>query len=468
VASTDLTTLIPPEGWEKVATPAERERYLELVRIVSREWKPLPHQVMPSLDEDWDIWAMVGGRGIGKTDGGAMALDKLLRANPGWRARIIAPTLDDAKEACVDGPSGLKAHNPTLRVNYNDHTVLWPNGSRARWYGMDKPDSADRLRAGGNVHLDWFEELAAQTHAEAGWVQADLGRRLGRHPRVIVTTTPKNRPMMRWLLGMKITDAVRERFPWMKLPARARITSATTDENPHLEPEKRALFYATYGGTRLGEQELMGRVLEDLEGALWKSEWIDADRVVKPLQKRWLEDNEWKYADDLSRVVVAVDPTGTKGGDEVGIVAAGLCPQDGHGYVLRDASGGGMSPEAWGRRVIQTYVDLQADEIVAEVNFGGDMVGAVVRQAARDMEVAIKFDTVTASRGKRVRAEPVAQLYEQHRVHHCGTLAQLEEELTTWDPDETTWSPNRLDALVWALHRIMPATGRQRLRFHAD
>lgn len=450
------------------ATPQEKLRYLELLRLKVERWTPMPHQRMPALEDDWDVWAMVGGRGIGKTDGGAVALDRLLTDHAGWRARIIAPTQDDAKEACVDGPTGLKAHNPNLIVNYHDRIVLWPNGSRARWYGMDKPDSAERLRAGGNVHVDWFEELAAQHYAEAGWVQADLGRRLGIRPRVIVTTTPKNRPIMRWLLGLPLSAAVLERFSWMKRSVKAAITTATTDSNPHLEAAKRALFYEMYGGTRLGEQELQGKILEDIEGALFHQEQIEADRVVKPLQKRWLDHtlNDWLYADDLNRVVVAVDPTGSQEGDDVGIIGAGFCPQDQHGYVLADRTAGGMSPEQWGHRAVQLYVDLKADAIVGEGNFGGDMVVSVIEQAARDMGVRVRVKKVTASRGKTVRAEPIAQLYEQHRVHHVGTHALLEEELTTWT-DKSGYSPNRLDALVWALTELMPAKGHVRAVFHA-
>lgn len=450
------------------ATIEEKRRYLDLLRIKVERWIPMPHQRMPSLEDDWDVWAMVGGRGIGKTDGGAVALDKLLTDHPGWRARIIAPTQDDAKEACVDGPTGLKAHNSALTVNYRDRIVLWPNGSRARWYGMDKPDSAERLRAGGNVHVDWFEELAAQQYAEAGWVQADLGRRLGRRPRVIVTTTPKNRPIMRWLLGRPLSAAVLERFSWMKRSVRAVITTATTDANPHLEAAKRQMFYDMYGGTRLGEQELQGKILEDIEGALFHQEQIEADRVVKPLQKRWLDHslNDWLYDDDLSKVVVAVDPTGSAEGDDVGIVVAGFCPQDKHGYILADRTAGGMSPEQWGHRAVQAYVDLRADRIVGETNFGGDMVISVIEQAAREMGVHVKVGRVNASRGKTVRAEPIAQLYEQHRVHHCGTLPLLEEELTTWT-DKLGYSPNRLDALVWALTELMPARMPMRAVFHA-
>lgn len=460
-----LTTLEPPKGWEAVATPAEIEEYVRLCEIVASAWEPMPHQTMPSLADDWDVWAMVGGRGIGKTDGGAVALDRMLTANNGWRARIIAPTLDDAKEACVDGPTGLKAHNRSLTINYNDHIVLWPNGSRARWYGMDKPDSPDRLRAGGNVHADWFEELAAQNQAEAGWVQADLGRRLGPRPRVIVTTTPKNRPIMRWLLGLGLSAAMLERFPWMKLAVKAKISRAKTSDNPHLEAAKRELLYATYENTRLGLQELEGKVLDDVIGALFFADQIEADRVVEPLQRRWMENNDWRYADDLRRVVVAVDPTGTVGGDEVGIVGVGLGP-DGHGYVLADRSAGKMTPEEWGDRVIQTYIDLQADVIVGEVNFGGDMVESVVRQAAKYRGLNVRIEKVTASRGKRVRAEPIAQLYAQHRVHHVGVLAMLEEEITTWT-DQAGWSPNRLDALVWGLSHLMPATDVRRLRYVA-
>jgi phage terminase large subunit-like protein len=218
------------------------------------------------------------------------------------------------------------------------------------------------------------------------------------------------------------------------------VTRATTADNPYLAERVRARYYERYGGTRLGRQELGGELIEDIDGAMWTLAMLD-DRRPSP--------------DDLVRVVVAVDPSG--GGDaendEQGIVGVGV-GVDARGYVLADRSCR-LSADGWGRRAVQLYVDLNADAIVGEANFGGDMVEAVVRNAARAMGVTgLTYKAVHASRGKAVRAAPVAQLYEQGRVSHCDVFSELEDELTAWTP-ESGRSPNRLDALVWALTTLL-------------
>ena len=419
---------IPLAGadWEarrsaEVAALAGLDRYEPFV--------PYPHQVAP--DGDWDLWLLLAGRGAGKTDAAAHYTDGHMTGPPclpgipgGHRAAIIAPTLGDATEACVNGPSGLRRHNPSVRlVNRLGGTfVVWPSGAEAKLFGAHGPDDVERLRAGGNRCFSWAEELMAWPKLEQCWDHMQFGLRIGRHPRAVASTTPKPRKLLRELIEAPTTA----------------VTRATTDDNPHLpEPYRRRL--ERYRGTRLGRQEIGGELLEDVVGALWTY-----DRFVHAA-----------VPDDLVRVVVAVDPSGGSDpeNDEQGIGAVGL-GADGRGYVLADRTCR-LSPDGWGRRAVQLYVDVAADAVVGEANFGGDMVEAVVRNAAKALEVtALTYKPVHASRGKAVRAQPVAQLYEQGRVSHCDVFEELEAELTSWTP-ESGRSPNRLDWLVWALTELM-------------
>lgn len=397
----------------------------------------------PDFDTgEWLYWLLCGGRGTGKTDAGANAFDLYMRSHAGSRGRIIAPTLGDAREACVVGPSGIQAHNPEVRWNSNEGALYWPNGSRARIFGAHGPDDVERLRAGGNSAIDWYEELAAWPKLDEAWDQARFGLRLGGRPRTIVTTTPKPRKRFLWLLG-RPQDGLPDCPPIV-------LSHGTTDDNPHLSPLVRAELYATYEGTRLGEQELHGRVLEDIEGALWKQALIDDDRITPKEFQRRLDAGELH----LVRVVVAVDPPG--GRTWAGIVAAAL-GSDRRGYVLEDASVKG-TPDVWVAALLGAYRRHKADCIVAEINYGGDMVVHAI-SGANERNVPVKV--VTATRGKRIRAEPCSMLYEKHRVSHVGTMPKLENEQTTWVPDSGMESPNRMDGLVWALTDLMlgPAQG---------
>jgi phage terminase large subunit-like protein len=415
----------------------------DLLDADASAWQPLPHQVPPDFDSgDWLYFVLAGGRGTGKTDAGAYAFDRYMRAHPGHRGRIIAPTLGDAREACVVGPSGIKAHNPDVRWNSNEGVLYWPNGSRAKIFGAYTPEDVERLRAGGNAHLDWYEELAAWKQIDGAWNQARFGLRLGVRPRTIVTTTPKARKRWRWLVGR----------PQEGLPDCPPIVlrHGTTADNPHLSEQVRQELYATYEGTRLGAQELYGQELEDVEGALWKQAGIDEGRATSAEFRRRIDDGELR----LLRVVVAVDPPG--GRTEAGIVAAAL-GSDRRGYVLGDHSTKG-GPDVWVAALLGAYRLHEADCIVAETNYGGDMVAHSI-SGAGERNVPVKV--VTATRGKRVRAEPVSMLYEKRRISHVGLLPKLEGEQTTWVPDAGMESPNRMDALVWALTDLMlgPAQG---------
>ncbi len=394
-------------------------------------WKPLPHQV-PPRDLEFFVWLLLAGRGAGKTDACANHLDKHMNGPPcipamsgGHRAAIIAPTLGDAMDACVNGPSGLKAHNPAVKATggIGGAHVRWPNGAEAKLFGAHTPDDIERLRAGGNRCVVWAEELAAWRYLKETWEQMTFGLRLGKHPYVMASTTPKNRPLIRSLM----TDPL------------VRVTTASTNDNPHLDERVRKALFAAYGDTRIGRQELYAELLEDVEGALWTAEMIehDAGHVAKadlPV---------------MSRIVVAVDPSwGTKG-DECGIVVAGL-GRDGRGYVLADLSLR-APPAQWGAAVAGAYHEWEADRIVAEVNFGAEQV----RMVMRTVDPSLSFKEVRASRGKQQRAEPVVALYEQRKVSHLGYLGLLEQQMLTWVPNESDFSPDRVDALVWALSELM-------------
>lgn len=413
-----LADILDPPAWQPAGRP------------------PLePHQTPPT--GDWALWVLAGGRGSGKTEGATRYFAAWMRAHPGHRGRIIGPTLGDVVESCVVGPSGLQAVDPEVRFLPSapgGAKVVWPNGSEAVLIGTPTPRDVERLRAAGNRHLDWWEEAAANPQLRAAWEQAEFGLRLGTRPHSIASTTPRNTAAYRDLLAQ--TGTV--------------VTRGTIRDNPHLPASTKARLEARYAGTRLGRQELDGELIEDVDGALWTIEQVSATRV-------W-DDSPAGY----SRVVVAVDPavTSGEGADATGIVvvARGV---DGHGYVLRDWTQPGLSPDGWARRVIDAFDTHQADRVVAETNNGGDLVETVLRTVRR----GVPFRKVHASRGKRVRAEPVAALYEQGRVHHVGVHRELEDEMTTWTPEDPA-SPDRMDALVWGvtdLGLVAPAPRRTRL-----
>lgn len=391
-------------------------------------WIPLPHQKPP--DGNWLYWLLIAGRGTGKTDAGSHYVDNYAKAHPGSRIAIIAPTTGDARTVCVEGETGLLAANPAIAFNRTWGELRWPNGSRAQLFGAYAPDDAERLR-GPQHHLVWAEEFAAWRKIKECWDMMRLGLRLGDRPHVIITTTPKPRK--------KLIELLKD--------ARSVVTRAHTDDNPHLHPDVRAELYAQYGGTRIGRQELAAELLLDVPGALWTF-----DR---------LEENRLHAAPDMARVVVAVDPSGGHGeeNDEQGIVVSGK-GIDGRGYVLADRSCK-LSPDGWAKRAIQAYIDFKADRIVYENNFGGEMVEATIKAAATSMRVTVATKAVHASRGKVVRAEPVAALDEQGRVSHVGSFPDLEDELCSWTPDSGI-SPNRLDAHVWALTELMLGGGEVR------
>lgn len=404
-----------------------------------------PHQTPPDglPGRDWQLWLLEAGRGSGKTEGAARYFTEYMRQHPGSRGRIIAPTFGDAVEACVEGPSGLRSVDPdgvTFRPSApGGAKVTWRNGSEALVLGTHTGKDVERLRAAGNRHLDWWEEMAANTQLADAWDQAAFGLRLGDYPHSIASSTPRNTTAYK---------AIRK----LALETKSLKTGSLFD-NPHLPQSYRDQLIKRYEGTRLGRQELYGELLTDVEGALWTMAQIEAGRVTP------------EQVPDLVVVCVAVDPAATSGpdADDTGIIAVGL-GVDGEGYVLSDRTCH-LDPDGWGTRAIRTLKAVKGDYIVGEVNNGGEMVEYVIHS----LNARVPFTAVRASRGKATRAQPVSALYGDPRqakkkgkvrrppkVHHVGTFPELEDQQTTWVPGDED-SPDRVDALVWGLTELMVA-----------
>jgi phage terminase large subunit-like protein len=372
---------------------------------------------------DWRTWLILAGRGWGKTLTGASDLAAYALGHPGSRLAVVAPTYGDARDTCVEGDSGLLSvlgRSNVLTWNRSLGELVLTNAARFKLFSADEPE---RLR-GPQHHRAWADELGAWKYPQT-WDMLMFGLRLGADPRAIVTTTPRPTPIVKMLADSTTTM----------------VTRGSSYENlENLPAAYRDQILGRYEGTRLGRQEIHGEILLDVPGALWT--WA------------MLEDR--RPAPDLTRVVVAVDPAVTSGedADETGIVVAAL-GVDGRGYVLADRSCR-LSPDGWARRAVAAFDDCRADLIVAEVNNGGDLVEQTIRTVRR----SIPYRKVHASRGKQVRAQPVAALYEQGKVSHIEAFPELEEQLTSWTPESGT-SPDRLDALVWALTELMVKGGRE-------
>jgi phage terminase large subunit-like protein len=377
------------------------------------------HQA-PSADIDWRTWVLLGGRGAGKTFAGAWWINNLAEIKD-RRFALVGPTLHDVREVMVEGPSGLKAlpeRAKRPRWEAGRRRLVWPNGSVAHAFSAEDPDS---LR-GPQFHHAWADEFCAWRRPEAVLSNLRLGLRLGDDPRLVVTTTPRPIRALRRLLA----------------EAGVVIDRAGTQANAdHLSPGFVSHLKTLYAGTRLEAQELEGLMVE-AEGALFRAEDLARARGSRPAT--------------LERIVVAVDPPASAGGDACGIVVVGR--KEGCAYVLADRSRAGESPQGWARLVAEAAREFGAQEIVAEKNQGGEMVRTVLAHGG--CEVAIRL--VHASRGKAARAEPVAALYEQGRVIHCGAFPALEEELMALgSSDGGGRSPDRADALVWAVTHLLPA-----------
>jgi phage terminase large subunit-like protein len=371
----------------------------------------------------WQHWLILGGRGSGKTRAGAeWVTAKVLGED--WagakasRLALIGGSLDEARAVMVEGVSGLLAihGDDASRPDYepSKRRLTWPNGATAQLFSGEDPDS---LR-GPQFDAAWCDELAKWRHPQATWDMLQFGLRLG-SPQVAITTTPRSLPLLKRMIGD---------------PAVVLSRAATWRNQHNLAPEFVSEMRRRYEGTRLGRQELDAEIIADDPDALFRRDWIEAKRLAQ--------------APEMRRIVVAVDPPAGRRGI-CGIIAAGL-GVDGQGYVLDDATAEGKSPAQWAARAVALYHARKADRIVAEVNQGGAMVEAVLREIDRN----VAYRAVSASRGKRARAEPVAALYEQGRVSHVGAFPALEDEMCGWS-GEGEESPDRLDALVWALSDLM-------------
>jgi phage terminase large subunit-like protein len=379
-------------------------------------------------------WLVLAGRGFGKTRTGSEWVRSIvcgstpLAAGTHSRIALVAETAADARDVLVEGGSGLLAVHPKeFRPAYepSKRRLTWPNGAQATLYNGTEPD---QLR-GPQHDAALVDELAKYREAQETWDMLQFGLRLGLRPRQCITTTPRPIPLLKQLIGSETTVVTR---------------GSTFENRSNLAPSFLDQVVKRYQGTRLGRQELNAEILDDVPGALWTRVMLDEARIDK--------------APDLRRIVVAVDPSGTSGdddGDSIGIVVAGV-GIDGRGYVLADRTCS-LSPAGWGRRVVEAYQEFSADRVVAERNFGGAMVEAVVRTAAKEARLSVAYKDVVASRGKTQRAEPVAALFEQRRVKLVGSFPELEDQCCAMTSDGYVGegSPDRADAMVWALSELM-------------
>jgi phage terminase large subunit-like protein len=371
-------------------------------------------------DGQWSTWLVQAGRGFGKTEAGAQWVRQ--RVKDGARnIALVAETQKDLGEVMVARLMAISPQHEQPSVRYNPVRMTWPNGAQALGYNGTEPN---QLR-GPEFDTCWCDELAKYRYARETWDMLQFTMRRP-DPRVLVTTTPRPIPVLRDIIADAATV----------------ITRGSTLENAsNLDPKFLERMRARYEGTRLGRQEIDAELLEDVPGAMWSREMLDDAKVVA--------------APTMQRVVVAVDPSGNSGdddrADDIGIVVAGK-GVDGRAYVLADWTCD-LSPAGWGRRTIEAFDQFKADRIVAEKNFGGAMVESVIKTTRKTAPVVL----VTASRGKVQRAEPIAALYEQKRVSHVGAFAQLEDQLCSFTGDGYVGkgSPDRADALVWALTELM-------------
>ncbi len=431
--------LLPPphKSWNSVIAtldPGDQEKIIGLLSddqtvAASTDWFLQARREQMPPDWDWTVWLMMAGRGFGKNWGGSHWLINSHIAGEAKNSGIVAATASDLRRYCLEGPSGiLSLAPPWFRPDYqpSKSKLVWPDKAETLLFTSEKPD---RLR-GPNLDKVLCDELAAWKYLDETWQMLQLCLRHGDMPQAVVTTTPRPKLVLRELLKREGKDVA--------------VTRGSTYDNAANLPERFLKeIIEQYKGTRLERQEIYGDLLDEFEGALWSYNILDRTRV-----------NEHPI---LHRIGVGVDPaiSSEEGSDLTGIVAAGLGPAipggiGKHGYVLSDHTLR-ASPENWARKAITVYHTLQADIIVAEANQGGEMVEATIK--AVDDTVNVKL--VHASRAKVTRAEPIAAYYEQNRVHHVGTIPELEDQMCLFLPGERKKSPDRVDALVWVLTELM-------------
>lgn len=416
----------------ELSTMSEEEL---IARIARRRWyrtarrnQLLPHEVDPN-DISWSTCLWLAGRGFGKTRVGAEAVFGYMLDNPGHRVGVIAPTSSDVRDTVFEGDSGLVNVVPSELIDTYNRSLgelVLTNGARVKGFSAEEPQ---RLR-GPQHHLIWGDELAAWTYPDETMAQAEFGLRLGRHPRMILTTTPRPIAIIRELVKQAAQPGSGVRI----------IRGSTYDNQANLSERFINKMKERYEGTRLGRQELSAEILDDTPGALWKLAQLDELRVVAP-------------PCSMKRIVVGVDPptTSNADSDECGIVVAGR-GEDEHGYVLADRSEGALTPSQWAQKAIDAFHEFRADAVVVETNNGGELVTDLLTRVGPNIPII----PVWASQGKFARAEPMSMLYERRLVHHVGCFAQLENQQTTYVPGLAKRSPDRLDALVWALTELFP------------
>ncbi len=397
------------------------------------------HQLpLGAAREDWSTWLLIGGRGAGKTRAGSEWVRGLVAGEPWFTTRpvgriaLVGDSFAAARDVMLEGPSGLLAVCGTSRPEWSPslRKLQWPNGAVAHVFSAEDPDS---LR-GPQFEAAWCDELAKWRHAEDTWDMLQFALRLGERPRQIVTTTPRPIPLLKRLLDT---------------PSCVRSHAPTGANARHLSPAFLEGVLARYAGTRLGRQEIEGEIVDDRPDALWNREGIERARVAT--------------APPLMRIVVAVDPpaSSSRAADACGLVAAGV-DDGGTAYVLEDATVAGLAPPDWAAVALALYRRVQADALVVETNQGGEMATAVLAQ----VDPCVPVTPVVARRGKYLRAEPVSVLYARGRVRHVGTFPALEDEMCDFGPAglSSGRSPDRLDALVWALTHLMLAGEGPRIR----
>lgn len=423
---------MPRKSWPGGLTPDE-------AATVEDEWFAHAVRWQYAFGGAPDRWLVLGGRGAGKTRLGAEWVNGLVHGFAPFsltrysQIALVAETLGDAREVMIDGPSGIIAISRGERPHFEAgrRRLVWPSGAVAQAFSAEDPDS---LR-GPQFEAAWCDEICKWRHADATYDMLQFALRLGERPRQIITTTPKPVPVLRRLLSDSGVTVRRLK---------------THDNAENLAPGFLAALEERYGGSRLGRQEINGELIEDRPDALWN--------------RTALEAVTGSDAQELKRIVVAVDPsaTGHAGSAACGIVVAGATTE-GDAVVLADGTIASASPSEWAATAVRLYHQFEADSIVAEVNQGGEMVATVIRMV--DDHVPVK--PVRAKRGKWLRAEPVAALYEQGRVHHARRMPELEDEMCDFGPDGLSGgrSPDRVDALVWAITELLIAgRGEPRVR----
>ncbi len=378
---------------------------------------------------DWRTWLILGGRGSGKTRTGAEWLKGVALADPhypgssGGRVALIGTSYEDMRDVMVEGESGILAvHSKSDRPQWisSRRELIWPNGTIGKLFSSANPEG---LR-GNQFGASWSDEICKWSNLEQTWDMLQFCLRLGKYPRQVVTTTPKPLKLLKKLL---------------KDPSTVTVRSATLENASNLADGFLDYVEGIYAGTSLGRQELDGEIIEGSEHSLWRRERIEASRL--------------EHAPELNRIVIAIDPPAGSGSRSAacGIIAVGMAG-DGISYVIADKTLEKATPDKWAAQAVALYHLLEADLIVAEVNQGGEMVKTVLH----NVDPSVPVRSVHASRGKWIRAEPVALLYEQSRVLHVGRFAELEDQMCSITPDGMAdgVSPDRVDALVWAITEL--------------